>query len=105
MAIFSALRPTQVTLPPLTIAGGEAEAGTAREPDPAVTAEATASGWRAPATRPGGLRDLVEEHLRKFPGAAFTPAPCRQGADPVLRRGRQRPGQARQLWDRGACLR
>ena len=51
MAIFSALRPAQVTLPPLTIAGGEAEAGTAREPDPAVTAEATASGWRAPATR------------------------------------------------------
>ena len=24
-------------------------------------------------TRPGGLRDLVEEHLRKFPGTAFTP--------------------------------
>jgi hypothetical protein len=25
------------------------------------------------ATRPGALRDLVEEHLRKFPGTAFTP--------------------------------
>jgi hypothetical protein len=32
-----------------------------------------ASGGRAPATRPGALRDLVEEHLRKFPGTAFTP--------------------------------
>jgi hypothetical protein len=32
-----------------------------------------ASGRRAPATRPGALRDLVEEHLRKFPDAAFTP--------------------------------
>ncbi len=26
-----------------------------------------------PATRPGALRDLVKEQLRKFPGAAFTP--------------------------------
>jgi len=26
-----------------------------------------------PATRPGALRDLVEDHLRKFPGTAFTP--------------------------------
>jgi hypothetical protein len=34
---------------------------------------AAASGRRAPATRPGALRDLVEEHLRKFPDAAFTP--------------------------------
>ena len=34
---------------------------------------AAASGRRAPATRPGALRDLVEEHLRKFPEAAFTP--------------------------------
>jgi hypothetical protein len=24
-------------------------------------------------TRPGALRDLVEEHLRKFPDTAFTP--------------------------------
>jgi hypothetical protein len=31
------------------------------------------SGRRAPATRPGALRDLVEEHLRKFPETAFTP--------------------------------
>jgi hypothetical protein len=96
--------------------GGEAESGTAQEPDPAVTAEAAgnvlaiaqaaaeagkalaagdldaaldaareqaacgrravkaaASGRRASATRPGALRDLVEEHLRKFPDAAFTP--------------------------------
>ena len=35
--------------------------------------KAAASGRRAPATRPGALRDLVEEHLRKFPDAAFTP--------------------------------
>ena len=36
--------------------------------------EAAASGRRtAPATRPGALRDLVEEHLRKYPGTAFTP--------------------------------
>jgi hypothetical protein len=35
--------------------------------------KAAVSGRRAPATRPGALRDLVEEHLRKFPGAAFTP--------------------------------
>ena len=35
--------------------------------------KAATSGRRAPATRPGALRDLVEEHLRKFPGTAFTP--------------------------------
>jgi hypothetical protein len=35
--------------------------------------KAAASGRRAPATRPGALRDLVEEHLRKFPDSAFTP--------------------------------
>jgi hypothetical protein len=35
--------------------------------------KAAASGRRAPATRPGALRSLVEEHLRKFPDAAFTP--------------------------------
>jgi hypothetical protein len=35
--------------------------------------KAAASGRRAPATRPGALRDLVEEHLRKFPDATFTP--------------------------------
>jgi hypothetical protein len=35
--------------------------------------KAAASGRRAPATRPGALRDLVEEHLRRFPGTAFTP--------------------------------
>jgi hypothetical protein len=35
--------------------------------------KATASGRHAPATRPGALRGLVEEHLRKFPGTAFTP--------------------------------
>ena len=29
--------------------------------------KAAASGRRGPATRPGALRDLVEEHLRKFP--------------------------------------
>jgi hypothetical protein len=35
--------------------------------------KAATSGRRAPATRPGALRDLVEDHLRKFPEAAFTP--------------------------------
>jgi hypothetical protein len=35
--------------------------------------KAAASGRRAAVTRPGALRDLVEEHLRKFPDAAFTP--------------------------------
>jgi hypothetical protein len=35
--------------------------------------KAAASGRRAPATRPGALRDLVEEHLRKFPDTTFTP--------------------------------
>ena len=35
--------------------------------------KAATSGRHAPATRPGALRDLVEEHLRKFPGTAFTP--------------------------------
>jgi hypothetical protein len=35
--------------------------------------KAAASGRRAPATRPGALRDLVEDHLRTFPGTAFTP--------------------------------
>jgi hypothetical protein len=35
--------------------------------------KAAASGRHAPATRPGALRDLVEEHLRKFPETAFTP--------------------------------
>jgi hypothetical protein len=34
---------------------------------------AAATGRRAPATRPGALRDLVDDHLRKFPGTAFTP--------------------------------
>ena len=32
-----------------------------------------ASGRHFPGTRPGALRDLVEEHLRKFPDTAFTP--------------------------------
>ncbi len=35
--------------------------------------KAAVSGRRAPTARPGALRDLVEEHLRKFPEAAFTP--------------------------------
>jgi hypothetical protein len=35
--------------------------------------KAAASGRHAPATRPGALRDLVEEHLRQFPDTAFTP--------------------------------
>ena len=35
--------------------------------------KAAASGRSTPATRPGALRDLVEEHLRTFPDASFTP--------------------------------
>jgi hypothetical protein len=35
--------------------------------------KAAASGRHASATRPGARRDLVEEHLRTFPDAAFTP--------------------------------
>lgn len=35
--------------------------------------KAAARGRRAPAVRPGSLRDLVEQHLRKFPGESFTP--------------------------------
>lgn len=35
--------------------------------------KAAANGRHASATRPGALRDLVEEHLRTFPDAAFTP--------------------------------
>ena len=35
--------------------------------------KAAASGRHGPATRPGGLRNLVEAHLRQFPDAAFTP--------------------------------
>ena len=35
--------------------------------------KAAASGRHAPATRPGALRDLVEQHLRTFPDATFTP--------------------------------
>lgn len=34
---------------------------------------AAASGRSTPATRPGALRDLVEEHLRAYPEAASTP--------------------------------
>ena len=34
---------------------------------------AGSDSWEGAATRPGALRDLVEEHLRKFPGTAFTP--------------------------------
>ncbi|HXL95717.1 MAG TPA: hypothetical protein VN969_42900 [Streptosporangiaceae bacterium] len=69
-------------------------AETAREPadQGSAGAEVRRQGRRAPATRPGGLRDLVAEHLREFPGAAFTPAPGRQGADPIPP---ARPGQDR----------
>jgi hypothetical protein len=35
--------------------------------------KAAATGRRALATRPGALRDLVEDHLRKCPETAFTP--------------------------------
>jgi hypothetical protein len=32
-----------------------------------------ASTWSPRPARPGALRDLVEEYLRKFPGTAFPP--------------------------------
>ena len=51
--------------------------------------KAAASGRRAPATRPGALRDLVEEHLWQVPRHRLHSAPGRQGADPVGWRGRQ----------------
>jgi hypothetical protein len=35
--------------------------------------KATARGKRASDVRPGGLRDLAEQHLRKFLAATFTP--------------------------------
>ena len=35
--------------------------------------KAAAAGRHTPAARPGALRELVEAHLRKFPGTAFTP--------------------------------
>jgi hypothetical protein len=54
--------------PPWTPPGSRPPAGGGRR-----ALKAAASGRRAPATRPGALRDLVEEHLRKFPGTAFTP--------------------------------
>jgi hypothetical protein len=73
--------------------------------------KAAASGRRAPATRPGALRDLVEEHLRKFPETAFTPHQVGQAGQPRHRRdghrqaphlparprpgGRPRPGRGR----------
>jgi len=41
---------------------GEADVGTAQEPDPVVTAKAA-----------GNVLAITEEHLREFPDAAFTP--------------------------------
>ena len=35
--------------------------------------KAAAGGRRAPAVRPGGLRELVEQHLRGYPDKNFTP--------------------------------
>jgi hypothetical protein len=51
----------------------EAQAGPGRLAAEIVGLAGLASGRRAPATRPGALCDLVEEHLRKFPDASFTP--------------------------------
>lgn len=70
---------------PPTLPGRPSPPGTWTPPWPALDAareqaaqgrralKAAASGRRAPATRPGALRGLVEEHLRKFPDTAFTP--------------------------------
>jgi hypothetical protein len=35
--------------------------------------KAAAGGKKAPAARPGGLRDKVLAHLRDYPGESFTP--------------------------------
>jgi hypothetical protein len=68
--------------------------------------KAAASGRHAPATRPGALRDLVEQHLRTFPDAAFTPHQIGKVlTHSVGRRGRQRPGQAHRPRHRRAGLR
>ena len=44
----------------------------------AVPVRSRISGRRAPATRPRAPRNLVKEHLRKFPGAALWPPPRRE---------------------------
>jgi hypothetical protein len=69
--------------PPVAPPKAEKPSGTAQQSDPAVTAEvagnvlaiaqAAPPAGERPRPRPGALRDLVEEHLRKFPDTAFTP--------------------------------
>jgi len=39
------------------------------------TLKAAAGAKKAPAVRPGGVRDLVARHLREHPGENFTPPP------------------------------
>jgi hypothetical protein len=39
------------------------------------TLKAAAGAKKAPAVRPGGLRELVAGHLREHPGENFTPPP------------------------------
>ena len=54
--------------------------------------KAAIGGRKAPAARPGGLRDKVLAHLDAHPGRRVHPARDPQGAQPQLRRDRQRPG-------------
>ena len=54
--------------------------------------KAAIGGRKAPAVRPGGLRDKVLAHLDAHPGRGVHPARDPQGAQPQLRGDRQRPG-------------
>ena len=54
--------------------------------------KAAIGGRKTPAARPGGLRDKVLAHLDEHPGRRVHPARDPQGAQPQLRRDRQRPG-------------
>ena len=54
--------------------------------------KAAIGGRKAPAVRPGGLRDKVLAHLDAHPGRGVHPARDPQGARPQLRGDRQRPG-------------
>ncbi len=49
------------------------------------TVKAAAGGRKAPAARPGGLREKVLGHLRDHPNKSFTPARDPPGERPLLR--------------------
>ena len=64
--------------------------------------KAAAGGRKAPAARPGGLREKVLAHLRDQPRQPVHPARDPQGARPLLRGHRQRPGHPGQARRRRA---